>query len=123
MHQPAPETADAGTLDSSIEGLIRNFERAADSVEVVEKAIHIGDVAVLLRFAGAPLAAELSPAFVHLTNEGASEPELIVEVWDSKHCGTPPPPLPELPPNSPRGTTFYAADDRRRFSSVPSWAS
>lgn len=119
MHQPAPETADAGTLDSSIEELIRNFELASPSGAVVEKTIRIGDVAVLLRFAGAPLAAELSPAFVHLTTEGDSEPELTVEVWDSKHSGTPPPPLPELPPDSPRGTTFYAADDQRRFSSRP----
>lgn len=119
MPQPAPENADAGTLDTSIEELVRNFELAAHPDEVVEKTIHIGDVPVRLRFAGSTLADELSPAFVHLTDEAHSEPELTVEVWDSKHSGTPPPPLPELPPNSPRGTTFYAADDGRRFSCRP----
>ena len=118
MPLPAPETAD-GTLDTSIEELAKSFERAARAAGLVERSIRIGDAPVRLRFAGAALAGQLSPAFDHLVDDEPREPELTIHVWDSEDSGTPPPPLPSLAPGSPRGTTVYTADDGRHFASRP----
>lgn len=118
MPLPAPETAD-GTLDTSIEELASSFERAAQAADLAERSIRIGDAPVRLRFAGAALADQLSRAFDHLVYEEAREAELTIDVWDSEDPGTPPPPLPKLAPGSPRGTTFYAADEGRHFATRP----
>ncbi len=119
MPLPTPETAEAPALDTSIEELARSFGRAAQSVEVVERSVRIGAAPVRLRFAGARLAAQLSRAFDHLADTGDDEPGLTIHVWDSEDSGTPPPPLPAVAPDSPRGTTQYAADERRHFASRP----
>jgi hypothetical protein len=119
MPLPAPETAAGTTLDKSIEELARGFERAGQAVGLVERSIRIGDAPVRLRFAGVELAEQLSRAFDHLVDEGSSEPELTIHVWDSAVSGTPPPPLPSLAPGSPRGTTIYTADGGRHFATRP----
>lgn len=118
MPLPTPETA-SGTLDTSIEELARSFARAAGAAGVVTRAIRIGDSPVRLRFAGSALAEKLGHAFDHLVDEGDDRPSLTIHVWDSEDSGTPPPPLPSLAPGSPRGTTFYTADDARHFASRP----
>jgi hypothetical protein len=118
MPLPAPETAD-GTLDTSIEELARSFEQAAQAAGVVERAIRIGGAPVRLRFAGAALAEELSHAFDHLADESGDRPALTVHCWDSEDSRTPAPPLPSLAPGSPRGTTFYTAEEGRHFASRP----
>ena len=118
MLLPAPETAD-GTLDTSIEELAANFERAAQAVGVVDCSIHIGDALVRLRFAGSALAEQLSPAFHHLVQPDAGEPDLTIHAWDAQDSGTQPPPLPSLAPGSPRGTTVYTADEGRHFACRP----
>ena len=118
MPLPTPETAD-DTLDKSIDELAKSFDRAARAAGLVERSIRIGDAPVRLRFAGAALAGQLSPAFDHLVDDEPREPELTIHVWDSEDSGTPPPPLPSLAPGSPRGTTVYTADDGRHFASRP----
>lgn len=118
MPLPAPETA-GGTLDTSIDELSRSFDQAAQAVELVERSIRIGDARVRLRFAGVTLAEQLGRAFEHLADEEAVEPELTIHVWDAEDSGTPPPPLPSLAPDSPRGTTVYTADEDRHFASRP----
>jgi hypothetical protein len=118
MPLPAPETAD-GTLDTSIEELAANFERAAQAAGVVDHSIQIGDALVRLCFAGDALAEQLSRAFHHLIQHDAREPNLTIYVWDAHDSGTQPPPLPSLAPGSPRGTTVYTAEDGRQFACRP----
>jgi hypothetical protein len=119
MCPTTPDTAAAPALDTSIEELAQSFRRAAQSCEVVERSIRIGDAPVRMRFAGARLAAELSRAFDHLADETGDEAGLTIHVWDSEDSGTPPPPLPAVAPDSPRGTTQYATDDLRHFACRP----
>jgi hypothetical protein len=118
MPLPAPETAD-DTLDTSIEELAKNFERAAQTAGVVECSIRVGDALVGLRFAGNALAEQLSRAFHHLIEHDAGEPDLTISVWDAQDSGTQPPPLPSLAPGSPRGTTVYTAEEGRHFACRP----
>jgi hypothetical protein len=118
MPLPAPDTAD-GTLDTSVEELAKSFEDAAQSAGIVDCSIRIGDALVRLSFAGSALADQLSPAFHHLIEHEAGEPDLTISVWDEQDSGTQPPPLPSLAPGSPRGTTVYAAEQGRQFASRP----
>lgn len=118
MPLPAPETAD-GTLDTSIEELAGNFERAAQATGRVDCSIQIGDARVRLCFAGNALAEQLSRAFAHLVQQDAGEPELTIHVWDAQDSGMQPPPLPSLAPGSPRGTTVYTAEEGRQFACRP----
>lgn len=117
MPLPAPETAD-GSLDTSIEELARSFDQAVQAADlVVERSIRIGEALVRLRFAGAPLAEQLSRAFDHLADEDTREPDLAIDVWDAERSA--PPPLPSLAAGSPRGTTVYTAEEGRHFASRP----
>ena len=118
MPLPTPEAA-SGTRETSVEELASSFEEAARAAGVLERRIRIGESPVLLRFAGDSLAGELGPAFDHLADAGGGEPALTIHVWDSEGSGTPSPPLPSLAPGSPRGTTFYQADEGRHFASRP----
>jgi len=118
MPLPTPETA-GDTLDTSIDELARSFERATEAVELIDRSIRIGDAPVRLRFAGAALAEQLGRAFDHLVDTEGGEPQLTIHVWDAEDSGTPPPPLPPLAPDSPRGTTVYTADEGRHFASRP----
>jgi hypothetical protein len=130
MPLPAPETADepagdvtsappAGRLGASVEGLAGSFERAAETGGVLERSIWIGGVPVRLRLAGSYLAEQLNRAFEHVASDEDLEPELTIHAWDSGESGAPPPPLPALASDSPRGTTFYAAHDGLRLSCRP----
>jgi hypothetical protein len=119
MPLPAPEAAEAASLDTSIEELAASFDGAARATGVVERSLRIGEAPVRLRFAGSCLAEQLSRAFDHLVSETGDEPELTIDVWDSAESGTAPPPLPAIAPGSPRGTTHYTADDTRRFACRP----
>jgi hypothetical protein len=118
MPLPAPETAD-DALDTSVEELAKSFEDAAQSAGVVDCSIRIGDALVRLCFAGSALAEQLTPAFHHLIEHEADAPDLTISVWDEQDSGAQPPPLPSLPPGSPRGTTVYAAERGRQFASRP----
>jgi hypothetical protein len=120
-HIPLPvlETAEAAALNASIEELAAGFERAAQTGNLVERSIRVGNAPVRLRFAGACLAEQLSRAFDHLASEVHEAPQLTIHAWDSEDSTTAPPPLPALAPGSPRGTTFYAADARRHFACRP----
>jgi hypothetical protein len=118
MPLPAPETAE-GTLDGAIDELVTSFETAAGGAGLVERSIGIGDAHVRLRFAGTALAEQLGRAFEHLTRDEPGEPDLTIDVWDAEDSGTPPPPLPSLPPGSPRGTTVYTTDEGRHLACRP----
>jgi hypothetical protein len=132
MLLPVPETAElfderkanaagagAPPLDQWLDELESGFDRAANTSGVLELRLRLAGAPVLIRVAGALLGEQLGPAFAHLVADDVEEPELTICAWDSEQSGTPAPPLPPAGDESPRGTTFYVADGRRRLACRP----
>jgi hypothetical protein len=115
----SPRTASTARSVPAADPFADSFELAAERVEVVERSIRIGDGPVRLCFAGSQLAEQLGRAFEHLASDGGDEPELTIYVWDATDSGAPPPPLPTVDPDSPRGTTVYSAGDGRHVACRP----
>jgi hypothetical protein len=123
MPLPVPETAElaaaAPALGRCFEDLSGSFEQAVDSLGTRELRLRIAGAPVLVRFAGQDLTDRLARAFAHLVDDSGDEPVLTICVWDSEGSGAPPPPLPEVANDAPRGTTVYAAEEGRRLAVRP----
>jgi hypothetical protein len=86
------------------------FGQATATVPVEERRFRIGGHDLLLRFAGPGAIPAIAPAFAHLGSAPARKPELVVDIWDSASTGTPPPPTPEVEPDSPVGAFYFFED-------------
>jgi hypothetical protein len=127
MPLPVPETtelqpeatAGARSLASWSDDLSSSFDRAAEALGVQELWLRIADAPVRVRFAGAQLGRQLGRAFGHLSADPEEDPALTICAWDSERSGAPPPPLPDVDGDQPRGTTVYASEQGRRLAARP----
>jgi hypothetical protein len=90
------------------------FWEAAARAAVEERPFRLGGHQVLLRFAGRGVVPAVAPAFAHLAAAPASQPELVVDIWDSVSTGVAPPPTPEVDPESPVGAFYFFEDPPAR---------
>lgn len=81
--------AAAGTVGTArLTELQESFESAAQTAGEVERHIVVFGLPVRLRFAGAPSADALWPAFAHLEADAPAPAVLTLHVWDSAGTGT-----------------------------------
>jgi hypothetical protein len=115
------ETVPAARAVSELEGIKETFDRAAESVGVVERRFEIAGELVALRFAGDAMVGLLTPAFEHLAvdSDRNGKPSLAINLWDAESTGTPAPPLPEVAPDSAFGAFYYYAEPPYRFLYQP----
>jgi len=113
----------ASVVDQPLDiGLLRlRFEQAAHAASgVSERLYRIAGHRVTMRFAGGALVEKLTPAFAHLADSSAAEPELILNVWDSASTGTEPPPLPPIERHdNSSGALYHHKGSRARFVYQP----
>jgi hypothetical protein len=97
----------------AVEQLEAAFSETAAKLPVEERFFRIAGHQVLLRFAGPGLVPSVAPAFAHLTVAHPSDPELVVDVWDSAMTGLEPP-RPRVDPGSPVGAFYFFEDPPAR---------
>ncbi len=64
------------------------FQRAVQVASVVEHFYVIGRYILCLRFAGAGLIPQITPALSHLVTERTANPDLTICLWDNASAGT-----------------------------------
>jgi hypothetical protein len=72
--------------------------------------VRIGGHNVQLRFGSGGLVPCIMPAFAHLTVDSALEPELVVNIWDSRSADAAPPRMPDVDSESPAGAFYFFED-------------
>jgi hypothetical protein len=78
------------------------------------RCVRIGGHVIELRFATPGLLPCIMPAFAHLAVDLASEPELVVDIWDGASTAAGAPPMPDVDPESPAGAFYFFEDPPMR---------
>jgi hypothetical protein len=107
-------------VSSASETCTASFERATETLPLLERRYVVAGRPLRLLFAGAEMELRLARAFAHLDPfDEATLPELTVRLWDSGLSAAPKPPLPETRVGAAQGGVYYGLDDGVQYAYQP----
>jgi hypothetical protein len=83
-----------------------------------EQRVLVAGGVVVLRAAGRAMLDRVAPAFAHLPDASGEEPDLVVQLWDSREAPESRPPLPTAE-GQPRGAVYFHAAGALKVSCQP----